>query len=104
MSKSARYHRRFTLNPVHVLACWLAMLLGCPCITTAQQSPPARSAEKPAAENTEKPNDADAKSSEASKRTELNLLGKTDTASGESRRNENVQFNLVDNNAHRSAG
>jgi hypothetical protein len=33
------------------------------------------------------------------RRTELNLLGKTDTASGESRRNENVQFNLIDNGA-----
>ncbi|MGH9720420.1 MAG: hypothetical protein ACRD8O_09420 [Bryobacteraceae bacterium] len=34
-------------------------------------------------------------------RTELNLLGKTDSASGESRRNENVQFNPIDNNALR---
>ncbi len=33
------------------------------------------------------------------KRIELNLLGATDTEAGESRRNENVQFNLVDNNA-----
>jgi hypothetical protein len=33
------------------------------------------------------------------RRTELNLLGASDTASGESRRNENVQFNLIDNNA-----
>ena len=33
------------------------------------------------------------------KRTELNLLGTTDAAAGESRRNENVQFNLIDNNA-----
>ncbi|MBI2688777.1 MAG: hypothetical protein HYX27_20945 [Acidobacteria bacterium] len=33
------------------------------------------------------------------RRTDLNLLNKTDTASGESRRNENVQFNLIDNNA-----
>src|SRR6202166_5339692 len=33
------------------------------------------------------------------KRTELNLLGATDSAAGESRRNENVQFNLIDNNA-----
>lgn len=33
------------------------------------------------------------------KRTELNLLGTTDSAGGESRRNENVQFNLIDNNA-----
>ena len=33
------------------------------------------------------------------RRLELNLIGKTNTAAGESRRNENVQFNLVDNNA-----
>ena len=33
------------------------------------------------------------------KRTELNLLGTTDSKAGESRRNENVQFNLIDNNA-----
>ena len=31
-------------------------------------------------------------------RTQLNLLGQADTQSGENRRNENVQFNLVDNN------
>jgi hypothetical protein len=34
-------------------------------------------------------------------RTELNLLGKVDTESGESRRNENVQFNLIDNNTRK---
>ena len=33
------------------------------------------------------------------KRTELNLLGKTEVQAGESRRNENVPFNLIDNNA-----
>ncbi len=38
-------------------------------------------------------------SADAQKRVELNLLGKEDTAKGEGRRNENVQFNLVDNNA-----
>src|SRR5260370_2514841 len=32
------------------------------------------------------------------RRLELNLIGKTNTAAGESRRNENVQFNPVDNN------
>jgi len=37
----------------------------------------------------------------AAERTELNLLGQTDTASGESRRNENVKFNPIDNNALR---
>ncbi len=36
---------------------------------------------------------------EERRRVELNLLGKEDSAAGESRRNENVQFNLVDNNA-----
>ncbi len=36
---------------------------------------------------------------DARKRVELNLLGKADTSAGESRRNENVQFNLIDNNA-----
>lgn len=30
---------------------------------------------------------------------QVNLLGRTNTASGESRRNENIQFNLIDNNA-----
>ncbi len=34
-------------------------------------------------------------------RTELNLLGQTAAAAGESRRNENVQFNPIDNNALR---
>src|SRR5689334_25328388 len=34
-----------------------------------------------------------------SQRTELNLLGTADSESGESRRNENVQFNLIDNNS-----
>lgn len=37
----------------------------------------------------------------AEERTQLNLLGQTDTASGESRRNENVKFNPIDNNALR---
>ncbi len=35
----------------------------------------------------------------AGRRVELNLLGATNTAAGESRRNENVSFNLIDNNA-----
>ena len=35
----------------------------------------------------------------AATRSDLNLLGQTNTQSGESRRNENVQFNLIDNNA-----
>lgn len=37
--------------------------------------------------------------SDSRTRVELNLLGKEDASAGESRRNENIQFNLVDNNA-----
>ena len=44
---------------------------------------------------------AGAETGVAANRTSLNLLGQTDTAKGEARRNENVQFNQVDNNAAR---
>ena len=47
----------------------------------------------------EKPAPATTESPENRKRVELNLLGKEDAAAGESRRNENIQFNLIDNNA-----
>ena len=53
----------------------------------AQQQPPKPDTPPPPAPDTN------------TRRLELNLLGKTDTAAGESRRNENIQFNLVDNNA-----
>ncbi len=42
---------------------------------------------------------ADTRTEVQRKRLEMNLLGAADTEGGESRRNENVQFNLVDNNA-----
>jgi hypothetical protein len=45
------------------------------------------------------PKPAPPKPTQDSRRIELNLLGSTDAEAGESRRNENVQFNLVDNNA-----
>lgn len=71
---------------------WLAV---CPLVCLAQQADkqalPERQQDKQTAE--------EAKPADASKRVELNMLGKTDSASGESRRNENVQFNLVDNGA-----
>lgn len=56
----------------------------------AQSTPPAPKEQAPAEPSTTTPTAA---------RTQLNLLGQTDTASGESRRNENIQFNLIDNNA-----
>src|SRR5947209_18891607 len=46
-----------------------------------------------------KPEPAVAEKNIAVARVELNLQGVTDTASGESRRNENIQFNPIDNNA-----
>lgn len=42
---------------------------------------------------------ATAVSAAPASRADLNLLGRTRTNAGESRRNENVQFNLIDNNA-----
>ncbi len=56
---------------------------------TASPEPPKSTTAAPPEQKTE------------NKRTELNLLGATDSAGGESRRNENVQFNLIDNNALR---
>ncbi len=53
----------------------------------------------PAKPQAEHKSEGESKPADSSKRIELNLLGKTDVAAGESRRNENIQFNLVDNNA-----
>lgn len=64
-----------------------------PVVLAAQQTPPKPETAAPAATQPA-PSPA-----EDSKRVELNLLGKVNSAAGESRRNENVQFNLVDNNA-----
>lgn len=64
--------------------------LACVPVTQAQDPP------KPPEQ---RPAERDTKPADDSKRIELNLLGKTNTDAGESRRNENIQFNLVDNNA-----
>ncbi len=70
-----------------------ALLTLSPCFSAGQSSPeateetPESAVEAPQVETVD---DA---------RTALNLLGQTDSEAGESRRNENVQFNLVDNNA-----
>lgn len=52
---------------------------------------------EPVQEPGEKENPAEA----GADRTELNLLGEVDTEGGESRRNENVQLTLVDNNVQK---
>ncbi len=70
---------------------FIILLIACAPACLAQQAEKTTAPEKQTAE--------EAKPADASKRVELNMLGKTDSASGESRRNENVQFNLVDNGA-----
>ena len=74
------------------LRCAAAALAVCLALEGAQKPGKPPEAREPRAE-------AEPASAPASKRLELNLLGVTDTAAGESRRNENIQFNLVDNNA-----
>ncbi len=88
------------LFTIAVLAC-----AGVPGTLQAQQPSDAGSAaadqEKPTAPETPAAAanaDASAESGAAAQRTNLNLLGQEDTRSGEARRNENVQFNLVDTN------
>ncbi|MEZ5400931.1 MAG: hypothetical protein R2729_14770 [Bryobacteraceae bacterium] len=61
------------------------------CVSAQEKAPPAKEPKPVRAETPE--------SGVAQQRTSLNLLGQTDANRGESRRNENVQFNLVDNNA-----
>ena len=57
------------------------------------------SSEEPSRKGAPQPVVAAGPSAEGTQRTDINLLGETSSESGESRRNENVQFNLVDNNA-----
>jgi hypothetical protein len=76
---------------------WLllaSIVAGLPCSrwAPAQQAVENKQAEQKKSEPETGPKDA-------TKRVELNLVGKTDTAAGESRRNENIYFNPVDNNA-----
>src|SRR5438309_12032446 len=66
------------------------------CFGQQAETPP----EKPKSEQAAPPPQAPAPQAPAEdKRTELNLLGKTAVQAGESRRNENIPFNLIDNNA-----
>lgn len=64
-------------------------------VSAAQQQAPV---EKPAPSETNPQPQQDGRSVQ---RTQLNLLGQTNTDGGESRRNENVQFNLIDTNTLR---
>src|SRR5262245_44888219 len=80
-----------------VRAAFVSAALALLCLSAGAQQRPAEPAQEKS--NNEKPIEPENKQPEANKRVEMNLLGKTDAASGESRRNENIQFNLVNNNA-----
>ena len=67
--------------------------------TTENLSPKEGPAEEQSAETLGAEQPTGAPAAEGADRTSLNLLGQEDTKSGEGRRNENVQFNLVDTNA-----
>ena len=60
-------------------------------------SPPAEGAEPPPSRSQRPPEKPAAQAPQDARRTELNLLGQLDAASGESRRNENVRITLIDN-------
>ena len=63
---------------------------------TAPANPP-----PPPPQTGEEPEQTETDAAAAARRAELNLLGQTNAEAGESRRNENVQFTLVDNNSQR---
>ena len=88
---------------VSVRSAFLAVLLIQCAAAGAEQSEKSTADQTPAANAdqtaTKIADSAAAQTAKPDRRTELNLLGKTDTGSGESRRNENVQFNLIENNA-----
>ena len=70
----------------------------CAVSLVAEDSGP-EEAEEPSQEETAPLELASGPRGGSAERTTMNLLGETSSESGESRRNENVQFNLVDNNA-----
>ena len=66
--------------------------------TSAARPPSGSTADSEHSNATEPAATGDEAESASSDRTALNLLGDVDTNSGESRRNENVQITLIDNN------
>ncbi|MBI3680501.1 MAG: hypothetical protein HY235_08900 [Acidobacteria bacterium] len=64
------------------------------------QEPPPQPAVEPKEASARKP-EPEPKETDTSQRTRINLAGQTNSSAGESRRNENVQFNLIDTNTVR---
>jgi hypothetical protein len=80
-----------------VRTAFVSTAIGLLALSAGAQQRPAQPQQEKA--GSEKPAEIENKQPEVNKRIEMNLLGKTDAAAGESRRNENIQFNLVNNNA-----
>ncbi len=88
------------IRPTQTLAVALLACVLCLAPAAGQTGPeaaPVEQAETPPAAEDPAPADTDPASAQPD-RTELNLLGQTDVNAGESRRNENVQIQLIDNN------
>ncbi len=82
----------------------LAFLLAGVCTTLTTRAENSRSQPKevkPSTSGEAAPSRPAGEATAADQRLQLNLLGQTNTSSGESRRNENVQFNLIDTNTMR---
>ena len=67
--------------------------------TVSSQERDSTGAPQPAAEEKSQKASEASTGSAVQQRTSLNLLGQSDTEKGEGRRNENVQFNMIDNGA-----
>ena len=79
-------------------AAFLLLLLSAAAPAGGSESDAASPAPKSAAAASPEPESEAGAAEDGAERTELNLLGEVDSGKGESRRNENVQLTLIDNN------
>src|SRR5215813_2956344 len=86
-----------SINPGVVRAAFASAAISLLGLSAGAQQQPTQPAQEKS--NNEKSVELENKQPETNKRVEMNLLGKTDAAAGENRRHENIQFNLVNNNA-----
>jgi hypothetical protein len=87
---------------LNLLRITLALSLIPSCLAQGSKSESGKTTNSGSSTESQPPAPASAPDSQATQqRLQLNLLGQTDTASGEGRRNENVQFNLMDTNTMR---
>ena len=90
---------RFILSSPTAVSLWPRLIVGLALAIPCYAANADQDADPKNAEEAAPTSDAAEPASNTDRRQELNLIGVTDVASGESRRNENVQFNPVDNNA-----